>query len=153
MKIELVPAELGHALIVARGLRAAAKSHFTTHGDTKRALWATVQKSSYAVALLIDGRCAGIGGEVGSPLDEIGFVWAAGTITGLRHRFLIARLVKREVLMLLEKRAGLCCRLLALDRVGIRFAEFLGFTFGPEHEEFGILVRDGTLSGLMDKAA
>ena len=145
MRVELVPATIGHALLVVRGLRAAARSHFSSHDETRRALCLNVQRANFARAVMIDGRCVGVGGEYGPLLEPVGTVWAAGTIAGLRHRFLIARLAKREIAKLLDRRDELCCTLLEGDTVSIRFAEFLGFTVGSVWDWDGTPVRTGTI--------
>jgi hypothetical protein len=143
VSLALVPARLGHALVLARQLRPEAVAHHATLKDTKRVLVALMGASRVAKAVIVDGRCIAIGGEIGAMLGPTGDVWAAVAPTAARHRFALVRLARHGVADLMAIREALHCQLLPGDAIAIKFARMLGFVVGSEVNGNGML--DGWL--------
>lgn len=127
MKIELVPAKLGHALIVVRKLREEADSLLVGKETHRDAMLYEFNRSNFVRAVLVDGHCVAIGGEAGPLLAPTGYLWAGVTNEFPQHYLPIARLVKREIARLLKSRDELHCILMPSDKAGVRFARWLGF--------------------------
>lgn len=142
MKAELVHAKLGHALLVARHCREEERADLSQDG-ARRSLIDYLRRSSYARALLIDGRCVAVGGAIGSLLGSRAHVWGAVTPRAMQE--------KRALLMMALAGLVECQRcwpeleavILVGDIPAMNFAGHLGFLpKGTRVMPDGVEVRD-----------
>jgi hypothetical protein len=146
MSVRLVPARLGHALQAARRLRPEACAHHASRRETFRVVEELMRRSTTRLAVIADGACIAVGGEIGALLGPTGQVWAVVAADAERHRFALLRAGRHALGAVLRRREALHCLLLAGDAKAMRFARLLGFEIGAVHGEGGVAMAEAWLT-------
>ena len=130
MKVSIVPARLGHACVMSK--RADPRLMKLMGRDGRRHLADRWRASQWSRALMIDNRCLGIGGVIGSALGPGVEVWLVLADEARRHPRLLLTEGRRFVAELLARCGTLAAHLLEGDDQGRRFVAHLGFWISPE---------------------
>jgi hypothetical protein len=83
-------------------------------------------------AWLIDDRLAALGGISGMTLASSGYIWLAVTKEARRHRFAFVREARRQLAAVMTIKREITAAIIQGDKVGYRFALFLGFHFARD---------------------
>ena len=136
MRHELVPARLGHALLVAHRLRKD-RPEVPGGASVRDSIVYYLRHSGWSRALLIDGRCMAVGGAIGPLLASEAHVWCAVTPQGKDHRRALLRGAREGIGELLNTWSGLSAVIIADCEESLRFARHLGFVLFPDKAQEG----------------
>jgi hypothetical protein len=149
VKIEVVPASLLHAPVVAAGLRQADRASIARSAQALRRrltplgeIRTGIDKSAIAWAMLIDGRPEAVGGAVNAPGEPAtGIPWLLATDEFERRPIAAFRLTVRFRDQLLQRYRLLRNFVWADDDARISHLRRLGFAISDPQIVGGLLVR------------
>lgn len=130
MKVEIRPARVGHALLMAKRCPEVQRLG-------RAYLCQVFRTSTWRRALFIDGRCVGLGGVTGALMGPRGQVWLVLAPEALRHPRVLLREGRRTLNELLGRHGALATLIMAGDDAAARFARHLGFRIWPGPSQFG----------------
>lgn len=131
MPVDLIPARLGHVLLLERRVRDETKmlSRYMAP-DSVRAAARMFRESRCAKALRIDGRIYAAYGIVGPLLAPRAMLWLM-VDPGIRcHLRTFMRVLRSEFDRLKRDEPGLYSLVITDDAIGCRFAQHFGFRLG-----------------------
>lgn len=126
--IETIEAKRYHVGRMARRLRHGHRIVMQAIGaDIHRELAQTFDASMFARAWLLDGELLALGGVTGTALSSDGMIWLAASEAALAHRTGLARMVLRQLALVLQTKRRVTALILKSDATSLSFAYFLGF--------------------------